>query len=115
MAVEKNKTDLLIDDFQKTKKTGWIKFYKTQVRSCKNADEIIVPSKYLAGIVRAGAFLETKIKVIYNGVDLRVRILVKKKPRKNRNLWRYYFICRTSGTLEGFRMLIKIMPLAFQK
>ena len=112
VAVEKNKTDLLIDDFQKTKKTGWIKFlHKTQVRSCKNADEIIVPSKYLAGIVRGWGISENKIKVIYNGVDFKSADIGQEEAKKKIGI--YGDIILSAGRLvpwKGFRMLIKIMP-----
>src|SRR3989344_1967245 len=52
VAVEKNKTGLLIDDFQKAKKRGWIgTLSKLQAWACKSADKVIVPSEYLANMV----------------------------------------------------------------
>lgn len=112
VAIEKNKSSLLIDDFQKSKKTGWIGFlHKIQVRACKNADEIIVPSKYLAGIVRGWGISADKIKVIYNGVDFRPSDLTKEEAKKQIGIFGDLIV--SSGRLvpwKGFRMLIKIMP-----
>ena len=112
VAVEKNKTDLLIDDFQKAKKTGWIGFlHKVQVRACKSADEIIVPSKYLAGIVRGWGVSGDKITTIYNGVAFKSADIGQEEAKKKVGI--YGDILLSAGRLvpwKGFRMLIKIMP-----
>ena len=112
VAVEKNKTGLLIDDFQKAKKTGWIGFlHKVQVWACKSADEIIVPSKYLASIVRGWGVSGDKIKVIYNGVDFKSADISQEEAKKKIGI--YGDIILSAGRLvpwKGFRMLIKIMP-----
>src|SRR3989338_9602641 len=111
VAIEKNKSSLLIDDFQKSKKTGWIGFlHKIQVQVCKNADGIIVPSKYLAGIVRDWGVLGNKIKVIYNGVDFKGADISQEEAKKKIGI--YGDIILSVGRLvpwKGFRMLIKIM------
>jgi glycosyltransferase involved in cell wall biosynthesis len=112
VAVEKNKTGLLIDDFQKSKKTGWIgMLHRIQVWACKSADEIIVPSKYLASIVRGWGVLGDKIKVIYNGVDFKGADISQEEAKKKLGI--YGDIILSAGRLvpwKGFRMLIKIMP-----
>ena len=112
VAVEKNKTLLLIDDFQKSKRTGWVDFlHKSQVRACKSADEIVVPSKYLAGIVRGWGISGDKIKIIYNGVDFKASGISQEEAKKKIGI--YGDIILSAGRLvpwKGFRMLIKIMP-----
>ncbi len=112
VAVEKNKTGLLIDDFQKAKKTGWIGFlHKIQVRACKSADAVIVPSKYLAGVVRGWGISGDKIKIIYNGVDFKSSEISQEEAKKKIGI--YGDIILSAGRLvpwKGFRMLIKIMP-----
>ena len=112
VAVEKNKTGLLIDDFQKAKKTGWISFlHKVQVWACKSAYEVIVPSQYLADIVADWGISKEKIKVIYNGVDFRSSDISKEDAKKKIGI--YGDIILSAGRLvswKGFRMLIKIMP-----
>ncbi len=112
VAIEKNKSSLLIDDFQKSKKTGWIGFlHKIQVRACKSADEVIVPSEYLAGIVRGWGISGDKIKVIYNGVDFKPSDLTKEEAKRQIGI--FGDIVVSAGRLvpwKGFRMLIKMMP-----
>ncbi len=112
VAVEKNKTPLLIDDFQKIKKTGWIWFlHKIQTWACKRADEIIVPSKYLASIVHGWGISASKIKVVYNGVEFKGADISREEAKKKIGI--YGDIILSAGRLvpwKGFRMLIKIMP-----
>src|SRR3989338_9996111 len=112
VAIEKNKSSFLIDDFQKSKKTGWIGFlHNIQVQVCKNADGIIVPSEYLAGIVRGWGIPKDKIKVIYNGVDFKPSELSKEEARRKIGIFGHLVL--SAGRLvpwKGFRMLIKIMP-----
>lgn len=112
VAVEKNKTNLLIDDFQKAKKGGWIGFlHKLQVRVCKKASRIIVPSQYLAGIVRGWGVSGDKIKIIYNGVDFKVTAISQEEAKKKVGI--YGDIILSAGRLtpwKGFRMLVKVMP-----
>ncbi len=112
VAVEKNKTNLLIDDFQKAKKVGWIGFlHKLQVWVCKNAGGIIVPSQYLAGIVQGWGVSRDKIKVIYNGVDFKNVDISKEEAKKKIGI--YGNIILSAGRLvpwKGFRMLIKVVP-----
>ena len=66
VGVGKSKVSILIDDFQNSKKSGWVSIlFKLQGWICKKADTVIVPSKYLAGIVRGWGIPEAKIKIIY--------------------------------------------------
>lgn len=112
IAIERGKTNMLIDDFQKAPKAGWISIlWRLQSFVCQHADQIVVPSEYLAGLVRGWGVSEEKIKVIYNGVDFKPSELSKEDARRqigiNGN------IVLSVGRLvpwKGFRMLIKIMP-----
>ena len=80
MAVAKGKTSLLIDDFQKVAKRGFL--HSVQVKTCKNADKIIVPSFYLKKIVTGWGINESKINVVYNAVDFKKSGLSKEEARK---------------------------------
>ena len=109
MAAAKGKTSLLIDDFQKNSKRGFL--HSVQVKTCKQADTIIVPSKYLAGIVKGWGAPESKIKVVYNGVDFKPSDLSKEEARSKIGI--HGNIILSIGRLvpwKGFRMLIKIIP-----
>ncbi len=112
IAANRGKTGLLLDDFQKSKKSGWIKFYHSvQVRVCRKADAIIVPSEYLAKIVSGWGIDRKKIKVIYNGVDFDPKNISKEDARVKIGV--HGNIILSIGRLvpwKGFRMLIKIMP-----
>ena len=112
IAVEKGKTNILIDDFQKAPKTGWISIlWRLQSFVCQHADQIVVPSEYLAGLVRGWGVSEDKIKVIYNGVDFKPSELSKEDARRKVGISGNIIL--SAGRLvpwKGFRMLIKIMP-----
>lgn len=112
IGVSKGKVNLLIDDYQKAKKKGWLGIlYKLQGIICCRADAVIVPSKYLAGIVSGWGVPESKIKVIYNSVDFKPSDLSKENARKKIDV--HGNIILSIGRLvpwKGFRMLIKIMP-----
>lgn len=107
-----NKVSVLIDDFQKTKKKGWNGIlYKLQGWICKKAGTIIVPSKYLAGIVVGWGVPDSKIKIIYNGTDFIPSNIAKEEARNKIGI--HGNIILSVGRLvqwKGFRMLIKIMP-----
>ncbi len=112
VGIGKGRVKLLVDDFQKSKKSGWIStLYKLQSWICKKADAVIVPSKYLSGIVKGWGAPESKIKVIYNGVDFIPSSLSKEEARNKIGI--HGNIILSVGRLvpwKGFRMLIKIMP-----
>ena len=115
-AVNKGKTFLLIDDFQKSKRRGRIAtLHKTQVKVCKGADGVLVPSNYLAEMVKNWGIPEEKIKVIYNGVDFKSLEISKEEARKKIGVAGNIIV--SIGRLvpwKGFRMLIKIMPRLFE-
>lgn len=112
IAINKGKTFLLIDDFQKSEKRGFIKILqRIQFWVCKNADKVIVPSQYLAGIVAGWGVNPGKIEVVYNGVDFQPLDLSREEARKKIGIPGNVII--SAGRLvpwKGFRMLIKIMP-----
>ena len=112
VAVGKGKTSLLLDDFQKSSKEGWIKLlYRLQTLICKGAHTIIVPSEYLGGIVEGWAISKDKIKIVHNGTDFKPSPLSKEEAKKKLGLTGNIII--SAGRLvpwKGFRMLVKIMP-----
>ena len=116
IAVGKGKTPLLINDFQKAKKTGRIGLlHKLQAWTCKKADLVIVPSDYLADLVSGWGVERGKIKVIYNGVDFKTPEISREEARKKIGIAGNIIL--SVGRLvpwKGFRMLIKIMPQLFQ-
>lgn len=115
-AINLGKTHLMVDDFQKSDKKGLIKvLHKLQCWVCKNANTVIVPSEYLAGIVTGWGIPKEKIKVVYNGVDFRPLELSKEEARRKIGILGHVIV--SVGRLvpwKGFRMLIKIMPSIFE-
>lgn len=112
VGVGKGLVKVSIDDFQKSKKGGWIEtLYKLQGWICRKADTIIVPSEYLREIVKGWGVSNSKIKIIYNGVDFKSAGLPKEEARNKIGI--HGNIILSVGRLvpwKGFRMLIKIMP-----
>ncbi len=112
VAVNRGKTPLLINDFQNSKKKGWIgTLHKLQSWVCKSARGVIVPSEYLAGIVRGWGVDAEKIKVVYNGVNFQPANISQMQARKQIGITGNLIL--SVGRLvpwKGFRMLIKIMP-----
>lgn len=111
-AVEKEKTNLLIDEFQKSRKPFRINFlYKIQTVLAKKADLVIVPSEYLKKLVMIWGVRPEKIKVIYNAVSLKPLDISKEEARTKIGI--HGNIILSVGRLapwKGFKMLIKIMP-----
>ena len=111
-AINDSKTSFLINDFQKTKKSGFIgMLHKFQRRVCLNADKVIVPSKYLADIVHGWGIPREKIAIVYNGTDFKPSELSKEEARIKIGI--HGNIVLSAGRLvpwKGFRMLIKMMP-----
>lgn len=111
-AINKRKTSLLIDDFQKARKWGWIGLIaRIQSLICKKADLVIVPSRYLEKMVTGWGVDAEKIKVIYNSVDFESVNMNREKARVKIGI--PGSIILSIGRLvpwKGFRMLIKIMP-----
>jgi glycosyltransferase involved in cell wall biosynthesis len=112
VAQEKGKTDLGIDEFQKSEKRGKIKsLYELQRKVCKNADKVIVPSEYLKKIVMGWGVPENNLVVIYNGVNFKPADMEKEEARKQIGISGNIIL--SAGRLapwKGFRMLIKMMP-----
>lgn len=115
-AITGGKTHLLINDFQKIKKAGFIGLlHKFQCLVCKNADGVIVPSKYLADIVQGWGIPKEKIKVIFNGVSFLPSELSKEEARRQLGIFGHIIL--SVGRLvpwKGFRMLVKMMPRVFE-
>jgi len=109
MAVAKGKTPLLIDDFQKNSNKGLL--HLIQIRTCRKADGVIVPSEYLKKIVRDWGVKDSKIVVVYNAVDFHKANLSKEEARKKIGIpGNIVLSCGRLVSWKGFRMLIKIMP-----
>lgn len=112
IAVQAGRTALLINDFQKEKKRGWIGFlHRQQVKVCRAANYVIVPSQYLSDIVSGWGVPDEKIRVVYNGVDPVPLETTKEEARKKIGISGNLIV--SIGRLvpwKGFRMLIKIMP-----
>ena len=112
LAVGKGRTNLLLNDFQKSKKSGWLgMLYKFQALICKGAHLIIVPSEYLSQVVQGWGIPANKLRVIHNGTDFTPSRLSKEEARKKLGLTGNIIV--SAGRLvswKGFRMLIKIMP-----
>ncbi len=111
-AISNNKTSLLLNDFQKTKRSGWARIlHALQCSVCKGAYTIIVPSEYLSKIVEGWGISKEKIRVVYNGSDFEASPLSKEEAKKKLGISGNVLF--TWGRLvpwKGFRMLVKIMP-----
>ena len=100
------KTSLLIDDYQKLKNRG-IKHW-LQVWVCKKAKTVVVPSKYLEGIVAGWGIEREKIKIVPNAVAVKPLPDLAVSP-----LSIHGTLIVSIGRLvpwKGFRMLIKLWP-----
>ena len=108
----KKKTNLLIDEFQKSRKSRLVNFlFRLQGWVCKKADKVIVPSEYLASIVKDWGVSSQKIEVIYNGVDFKPAEMTSQEARIKIGISGNILL--SVGRLvpwKGFKMLVKIMP-----
>lgn len=111
-AVNSGRTSLLIDDFQKIKKTGVIGLlHKFQSWICRQADLVIAHSNYLAKLIENWGVAPGKIKLVYNGSDFQPAEMTKEEARVKIGIPGNIII--SYGRLapwKGFRMLVKIMP-----
>ena len=111
-AIQSGKTNLLINDFQKEPRRGWIGIiHRIQIWVCGHSARIIVPSIYLSEIVRGWGVSKDAITVIYNGVEFEPSPLSKEEARKQIGISGNIIV--SAGRMvpwKGFRMLIKIMP-----
>jgi glycosyltransferase involved in cell wall biosynthesis len=116
MAVQTGRTFLMIDEFQKAPKSGRpARLHGLQVRTCRAAAAVIVPSEYLAGLVSGWGVDAERIHIIYNGVEAVTQPASKEEARKELGISGNLIV--TAGRLvpwKGFRMLIKIMPSLLQ-
>lgn len=115
LEVRNSKLDSEIMDvlnFQDKKVSGKIGFLrKIQKRVSQAADRIIIPSRFLAKMVKKWGIEEGKISVIYNGTDFKPINLAKEEARKKIGI-SGNIILSVSRLVpwKGFKMLIKIMP-----
>ena len=111
-AANAGKTALLIDDFQKSKKSGRIWFFdRTQRLVCKQAAAIIVPSKYLRNIVSGWGVDQPNIHQVVNCTDFKPSSVTREEAKKKIGIPGVILV--SVGRLvpwKGFRMLIKLMP-----
>ncbi|MEK7217600.1 MAG: glycosyltransferase family 4 protein [Patescibacteria group bacterium] len=111
-AIGQSRTSLLLNDFQKVKRSGRARIlHGLQLKVCKSAHTIIVPSEYLGGIVHGWSIPREKIKIVYNGSDFKASPLSKDEAKKRLGIAGNVLF--TWGRLvpwKGFRMLVKIMP-----
>ena len=116
IAVQIGHTFLMINEFQKSSKSGRIRrLDRLQRWVCRRAKRVIVPSKYLADLVEAWGVPQERISIIYNGVALEPVLASKEEAR--RHIGVSGNIILTAGRLvpwKGFRMLIKLMPQLLQ-
>lgn len=116
IAVQTAATYLMINEFQKSPKQGRIRrLHEAQKSMVCRAHAVIVPSEYLAGIVRSWGAPAEHIHVIYNGVDLPRFEGTKEDARRSIGISGTIIV--SAGRLvpwKGFRMLIKIMPQLLQ-
>ena len=100
-----------IDEFQTKKYVGKIgRLQKIEREVVHNADCVVVPSKYLAGIVKGWGADEKKIKVIQNAAELKD---VQGAPKPGTEKW-----IVSVGRLvpwKGMKTLIEIMPEILEK
>lgn len=115
-AADRGATYLMLDDYQKTQRHGYpALLHRIQVRVCRTAAHIIVPSKYLSGIVAGWGIPADRVTVIYNGSDFRPSDTPKEEARKSIGVAGNIILsCGRLAPWKGFRMLIKIMPQLLQ-
>jgi len=116
IAIQTGGTFLMINDFQKSPKSGRIRRLDwMQKMVCRNATAVIVPSEYLADLVAGWGIDRDKINVIYNGVDAPVADMSKEEARRTIGVAGSIIVsCGRLVPWKGFRMLIKIMPQLLQ-
>lgn len=112
-AVERGETPLLIDDFQKEPKRGWLgMLWRMQAWVARNADAVLTQSEYQKRLVAGWGVSLDHIRVVYNGVALPPpHVGEKQELRKRLGVSGNLII--SAGRLvpwKGFRMLIKLMP-----
>ena len=116
IAVQTGATYLMLNEFQKSPKSGRIRrLDRLQRGVARRARAVLVPSKYLAKVVAGWGVPTDKIHTVYNGVDLPVADISKEDARRRIGISGNIII--SAGRLvpwKGFRMLIKLMPQLLQ-
>ncbi|MDP3741429.1 MAG: glycosyltransferase family 4 protein [bacterium] len=113
-ATSRGLTDKMIDEFQNLESySGPIKkIRRIQVRVCKEARLVIVPSEYLKRIVLGWGVKEKRIKVIYNAIkqpDLRIS---KEEARQKHGISADDFLIVSAGRnvpWKGFSLLREVV------
>lgn len=95
-----------IEAFQDDRQLSWrIRFMRAVERfTASRADAVIVPSRYLAGVVRKWGVPEERIRVVYNGVE---------RPEIAERFEKRPFRIVSAGRLvpwKGFDTLIRALP-----
>ncbi len=103
-AINKGKTFLLINDFQKTKKNGTIaRLHRLQANLCKRAELVIVPSVFLENIAIGWGVERENIKVMPEAIYYRALEISKEEARKkNKHFWQFINFCRGAYAMGGF-------------
>ncbi len=116
IAVQTGATHLLLDEFQRSKKSYRVRRLDRIQRSvARRAALVITPSRYLAGVVAGWGVASDHIQVIYNGVDFSRTDISKEEARRRIGISGNIII--SAGRLvpwKGFRMLIKLMSQLLQ-
>ena len=111
-AINRSKTNLLVDDFQRLELAGFLSFLrKLRAWVVKNAFINIAHSQYLKKLLMSWGAKEKNIRVVFNGVELVSRVASQEEARKKIGIPGSIII--SAGRLapwKGFKMLIKIMP-----
>ncbi|MEK7151445.1 MAG: glycosyltransferase [Patescibacteria group bacterium] len=110
--IASGKTFLLASDFHNfPKKRNILLAYKKQIKICNQAEVIVVPSKFMAGIIGDWGVNREKIKIVADPVFFESININKEEARRKIGIPGNLLI--SAGPLVswgGFRMLIKLMP-----
>jgi glycosyltransferase involved in cell wall biosynthesis len=112
LAIGSGSTRYLLDEFQGASKRGL-----TALRShveryvARRAHKVIVPSRYLSGIVSGWGVDSERIEVVFNAVPIPEHVMRKEDARRELGISGNLIV--SVGRLvpwKGFRMLVKIVP-----
>jgi len=111
-AINKGKTSLLIQDFQKARVGPWLEFLRSIQRwVARGATMSIAHSRYLKNLLLSWKVPEDRVETVYTGVDIEPSDLTKEEARKQIGIPGTVIL--SVGRLvpwKGFKMLIKLMP-----
>ncbi len=110
-AMWKGKTRLLIDEFQNAPKPWLVRLMRfIQIRVCRSAKKVVVPSHYLKRLVAGWGIASEKIEVIYNSVP-KLMNTDRDASRRELNLGSRDFYVLTAGRpmpWKGFAVLERV-------